>query len=245
MCSQQTLCLCLSPTQHVHHVLSLRVQMSLPGWGGAAESLPSLSVILADPESCGHHAGSNDAHLSCLQSQWSMHYIFNFWPGKKVDITGLFLTLGRRVSGPQPSVLGSMLWGGCSIPLGEHQGLALSSFRVQWLQKMASALHEGWPGAFVPGLRGTLGAGAHQDFAQGQGKSWGTMQVLLRSGVTLLLLEQVFAPRAYLQLHFFPGAAGLHQFWNHCCAEEGLREDQESASWAGWHFQMGGKVWEF
>lgn len=57
-----------------------------------------------------------------------LHDVFEFWPVKRVGITGLFLTPGRRDCpllgewSPAQYHADNVLLGGCLIPLGKHWG---------------------------------------------------------------------------------------------------------------------------
>lgn len=148
--------------------LALGVQTSLLGVGGTAESLPQLSVLLADPASHGHPAGDDGAQLFCHQSQRAAAEYLSGLACERGGFTGAVPHPGGKgVSTLECMVLTpvacreSTLQGGCPPPL-VTRGWPAGSSGAQCLQRVASAFlpgHRAVPGEFVPSLRGTLGAG--------------------------------------------------------------------------------------
>lgn len=100
-----------------------------------------------------------------------LHDIFEFWPVKIMGVSGLFLTLARR----DCPLLGEWQCRQCAVERvltspGEAPEAGTKLFWSRVAAEDGICLATGLAWAFVPGLQGTPGAGAHQDFAQGQRK---------------------------------------------------------------------------
>lgn len=164
------------------------------------------------------------------------------WPMKRVN-TCLFLTLGRRDCpllgewSPAQCHAGSVLWGRCSIPLGKHWGWHWALLEYSGCREWHLPCKRIGQGPSSQPCKGLLEQEPTKTLLQVRGSF--EKRLAQERSLTAPAGESVCS-QDLSAASLFPGAAGLHQLWNHCCAEEGLGEDQESESWGGWHFQMEG-----